>query len=206
MSDVPAVEAAVPVAGGDHGHGSRGRRQLFGLALASLGVVFGDIGTSPLYAVRECLSRAHGLSSAPENVFGIVSLIFWALMVVISLKYVAYVLRADNGGEGGMLALTALATAKAGRIRPRASAGPCRRPVRRGTPVRGRHHHPRDLRAQRRRGLEVGNACLRTAHLTARELDSLALVLDAATRHRQCGRRVRAGDVALVLHAGCAGH
>jgi len=58
-------------------------RRLFTLALASLGVVFGDIGTSPLYAMRECLSRAHGVSAAPENVFGIVSLIFWALMAVI---------------------------------------------------------------------------------------------------------------------------
>jgi hypothetical protein len=80
------------------------------LALASLGVVFGDIGTSPLYAMRECLNRAHGISTSVDNVFGIVSLVFWALMIVISLKYVAYVLRADNAGEGGVLALTALAT------------------------------------------------------------------------------------------------
>jgi KUP system potassium uptake protein len=93
-----------------HQHAPEGNKQLFTLALASLGVVFGDIGTSPLYAVRECLNRAHGVSTAPENVFGIVSLIFWALTVVISLKYVAYVLRADNAGEGGILALTALAT------------------------------------------------------------------------------------------------
>ncbi len=86
------------------------RPRLYTLALASLGVVFGDIGTSPLYAVRECLHRAHGVSTSPENVLGIISLVFWALMLVISLKYVAYVLRADNAGEGGMLALTALAT------------------------------------------------------------------------------------------------
>jgi len=94
-----------------------GRPRLSTLALASLGVVFGDIGTSPLYAVRECLNRAHGVSTSAENVFGIVSLIFWALMLVISLKYVAYVLRADNAGEGGMLALTALATSSKG-LRP----------------------------------------------------------------------------------------
>src|SRR3954447_20244538 len=103
-----------------HQRAPEGSKQLFTLALASLGVVFGDIGTSPLYAVRECLSRAHGVSSAPENVFGIVSLIFWALMTVISLKYVAYVLRADNQGEGGILALTALATTKP--LRPKAHA------------------------------------------------------------------------------------
>jgi KUP system potassium uptake protein len=116
-------EGSAPVADAaetsDPGHqrAPTGNKQLFTLALASLGVVFGDIGTSPLYAVRECLSRAHGVSTAPENVFGIVSLIFWALTVVISLKYVAYVLRADNAGEGGILALTALATSGQG-LRP----------------------------------------------------------------------------------------
>jgi KUP system potassium uptake protein len=98
-------------------HAPVGRRQLFTLALASLGVVFGDIGTSPLYALRECLNRAHGVATSPDNVFGIVSLVFWALMIVISLKYVAYVLRADNAGEGGILALTALATSSKG-MRP----------------------------------------------------------------------------------------
>src|SRR6478609_8413055 len=110
-------EAAAPP-GEEHGHGSGGRRQLATLALASLGVVFGDIGTSPLYALRECLNRAHGVSTSHENVFGIVSLVFWALTVVISLKYVAYVLRADNAGEGGILALTALATST--KLHPRA--------------------------------------------------------------------------------------
>jgi KUP system potassium uptake protein len=94
-------------------HAPDGRQKLATLALASLGVVFGDIGTSPLYALRECLHRAHGVSTSAENVYGIVSLVFWALLLVISLKYVAYVLRADNAGEGGMLALTALATSNA---------------------------------------------------------------------------------------------
>jgi KUP system potassium uptake protein len=103
---------------GEHGHGqSAGNKQLFTLALASLGVVFGDIGTSPLYALRECLNRSHGVPTSPPNVLGIVSLVFWALMIVISLKYVAYVLRADNAGEGGILALTALATSGHG-LRP----------------------------------------------------------------------------------------
>jgi len=110
--DEGSAAAAEKTDSSDPGHqrAPHGNRQLFTLALASLGVVFGDIGTSPLYAVRECLNRAHGVSTAPENVYGIVSLIFWALTVVISLKYVAYVLRADNAGEGGILALTALAT------------------------------------------------------------------------------------------------
>lgn len=99
-----------------HGH-EEGHKSLFTLALASLGVVFGDIGTSPLYALRECLNHSHGVPTSHENVYGIVSLVFWALTVVISLKYVAYVLRADNAGEGGILALTALATSSHG-LRP----------------------------------------------------------------------------------------
>jgi KUP system potassium uptake protein len=98
-------------------HAPGGRQSLRTLAIASLGVVFGDIGTSPLYAVRECLHRAHGVATSAENVYGIISLVFWALTLVISLKYVAYVLRADNAGEGGMLALTALATSSSG-MRP----------------------------------------------------------------------------------------
>src|SRR5882672_4746378 len=110
MSDGAAPAGDSAVAKDEHGPAPASRGQLATLALASLGVVFGDIGTSPLYALRECLNRAHGVSTSAENVFGIVSLVFWALTVVISLKYVAYVLKADNAGEGGILALTALAT------------------------------------------------------------------------------------------------
>ncbi|MBN2428372.1 MAG: potassium transporter Kup [Deltaproteobacteria bacterium] len=78
------------------------------LALTALGVVFGDIGTSPLYAIKECFHAAHGLGPTPANVFGILSLIFWALILVISIKYLSFILRADNQGEGGIMALTAL--------------------------------------------------------------------------------------------------
>jgi KUP system potassium uptake protein len=80
------------------------------LALGALGVVYGDIGTSPLYAMRECFNKEHGVELTPSNVMGVLSLIFWALTLIISLKYVAYVLRADNKGEGGILALMSLAT------------------------------------------------------------------------------------------------
>jgi KUP system potassium uptake protein len=79
------------------------------LLLAALGVVYGDIGTSPLYAFKECLSPEHGLTVNPASVLGVLSLIFWALMIVVSLKYVLLVMRADNQGEGGILALLALA-------------------------------------------------------------------------------------------------
>ncbi len=84
--------------------------RLLPIALAALGVVFGDIGTSPLYAMRECFSSHYGLAPTHDNVLGILSLIFWALIVVISIKYVTFVMRADNRGEGGILALLALTT------------------------------------------------------------------------------------------------
>ncbi len=81
----------------------------WGLALGSIGVVFGDIGTSPLYAMRQALSSAQTGGSIEGAVLGIVSLIFWALVVVVTIKYVVFVMRADNKGEGGTLALMALA-------------------------------------------------------------------------------------------------
>ena len=78
------------------------------LALAALGVVYGDIGTSPLYALKECFAPHLGVHPTPLNVLGILSLFFWALMLVIVLKYLTFVMRADNHGEGGILALLAL--------------------------------------------------------------------------------------------------
>ena len=83
---------------------------LASLTLLALGIVYGDIGTSPLYALRESFHHSYGLSPAPENVLGILSLIFWALLLVISLHYVSFIMRADNHGEGGILALTSLVT------------------------------------------------------------------------------------------------
>src|SRR4051794_16683025 len=80
------------------------------LTLLALGVVFGDIGTSPLYAVKETFSPEHGIPLTAENVLGGLSTIFWALMVVVSLKYVVLIMRADNRGEGGIMALIALAS------------------------------------------------------------------------------------------------
>jgi KUP system potassium uptake protein len=77
------------------------------VTLGAIGVVFGDIGTSPLYAFRECFT-AHNLTPSPANVLGVLSLIFWSLVIVVSIKYLILVLRADNNGEGGILALLAL--------------------------------------------------------------------------------------------------
>ncbi len=86
-------------------------RQL-GLALGALGVVYGDIGTSPLYALRECFHSAHAVPVNRENILGVLSLVFWALILVISIKYLLFVMRADNRGEGGILALMSLVPAK----------------------------------------------------------------------------------------------
>lgn len=89
-------------------HSASPTRHLIYLAVGALGVVYGDIGTSPLYAFRESFHAEYGLAVIPHNVLGILSLIFWALLMVISVKYLVFVLRADNRGEGGILALAAL--------------------------------------------------------------------------------------------------
>src|SRR5262249_10733193 len=102
-------------------HGAAPRQATAALALLALGVVYGDIGTSPLYAVKETFNPEHGIPLTEANILGGVSAIFWALMVVVSFKYVLLVLRADNRGEGGIMALLALATASV-RDKPRLSA------------------------------------------------------------------------------------
>ncbi len=83
-------------------------KALAGLALAALGVVYGDIGTSPLYALKECFGGPHAVALTHDNVLGVLSLIFWSLNFVVSWKYISLVMRADNRGEGGILALLAL--------------------------------------------------------------------------------------------------
>jgi len=102
--------SAIAAPGHGHGHGDGNTAYQLKLALGALGVVYGDIGTSPLYAMRECFNEEHGIAVTQANVMGVLSLIFWALTLIVSLKYVAYVLRADNKGEGGILALMALAS------------------------------------------------------------------------------------------------
>ena len=86
------------------------QRHRIKLALGALGVVYGDVGTSPLYALRECFATTHGVPVTAANVLGILSLVFWSLTLIVSIKYLVYVLRADNKGEGGILALSALAS------------------------------------------------------------------------------------------------
>ena len=95
---------------GDASEKRTSSRSLAALALGALGVVYGDIGTSPLYTVKEIFTGSGGIPLSQVNVVGVVSVIFWALMIVVSLKYVTLILRADNHGEGGIMALLALAS------------------------------------------------------------------------------------------------
>lgn len=85
------------------------KKQQAALALAALGVVYGDIGTSPLYTMKEVFAGNHPIPLTPENILGILSLILWSLIIVVSIKYVVFIMRADNRGEGGIMALIALA-------------------------------------------------------------------------------------------------
>jgi len=108
------AESAGPVK--PSSHGAPGGKRLLWLSFAALGVVYGDIGTSPLYALKECFAH-RGIGVAEAEVFGILSLVFWALIAVVTVKYLMIILRADNHGEGGVLALGALIA----RTRPRRS-------------------------------------------------------------------------------------
>src|ERR1051325_4698020 len=83
-------------------------RRLATLSLTALGVVYGDIGTSPLYAFREAFNPEYGLAPTPQTVLGVLSMIVWSLVLIVSVKYIGLVMRADNRGEGGILALLAL--------------------------------------------------------------------------------------------------
>ena len=104
--------AESPGSQGSHGHGSK-----WALMLGAAGVVYGDIGTSPLYAMKECFSpeSIHHVDPTPANVLGVLSLMFWALTVIVTIKYLVFVLRADNEGAGGMLALFSLVPLRNGK-------------------------------------------------------------------------------------------
>jgi len=90
------------------GHPACSPTQTASLALAALGVVYGDIGTSPLYTIKECFSGMHAVAPTQGNILGILSMVFWSLMIVVGLKYVIFIMRADNKGEGGIYALLAM--------------------------------------------------------------------------------------------------
>jgi KUP system potassium uptake protein len=110
---MPDTTQAQPTAAGLHASAASDEPRggyLALLSLTALGIVYGDIGTSPLYAVRESFLPSHGVAVTTQNILGVLSLILWSLVLVISIKYLGFVLRADNRGEGGILALAALCT------------------------------------------------------------------------------------------------
>src|SRR5688572_12911592 len=116
MNDQPAIDSDTTLP-----HQKPSGKYLLILSLSALGVVYGDIGTSPLYAVRECFHGEYGVPPTPAHVLGVLSLMFWSLVLIISIKYIVFVMRADNRGEGGILSLVALAVPRDA-VRPRGSA------------------------------------------------------------------------------------
>src|SRR5580698_6507576 len=111
-SSPPGASAKTAAQGAPHGAKAR----FWPMAVGAVGVVFGDIGTSPLYAFRQALAQAAGQGDIKADaIFGVVSLALWALILVVTVKYVLFLMRADNRGEGGVLSLMALAQAALGR-------------------------------------------------------------------------------------------
>ena len=108
MSSSPSASGERPPAAAvSTTHSPSAKPGISSLSLAALGIIYGDIGTSPLYTIKECFSGMHGMEVTPENVLGIMSMVFWSLIMVVSNKYVIFVLRADNKGEGGTFSLLA---------------------------------------------------------------------------------------------------
>src|SRR5574343_1355520 len=89
---------------------SHSKQALPAITVAAIGVVFGDIGTSPLYALKEIFNGHHPIPITPDNIFGILSMVFWSIIALVTVKYVSVIMRADNRGEGGALALLSLIT------------------------------------------------------------------------------------------------
>jgi len=106
VEESPAAHSSATLTASAHHEGHRA--SLAALVLGALGVVFGDIGTSPLYTLKECLHAAGGEKASVEDLFGILSLMFWALVMVVTVKYLTFVMRADHNGEGGIFALLAI--------------------------------------------------------------------------------------------------
>ena len=172
------------------------------LALAALGVVYGDIGTSPLYTMKEIFAGAHHpVPISLPNVLGMLSLILWSLLIVVSFKYVALIMRADNKGEGGIMALMALVLRSVGNS-PYSRGLMLTGPVRRGAVLRRQRDHPGYLGV-------VGGGRARKVTTPALEPFVVPLTLGVSARfirraeawHRQGGALVRADHGAVVCRA-----
>jgi len=120
-----AVEGDAGAGHAPHGHAGDGRIKL---AVGAIGVVFGDIGTSPLYAFRETFAGHHSIDADRLHIYGVLSLVFWSMMLVVTFKYVLTIMKADNKGEGGSLALLALISRSSGEARWTSCCWGCSRP------------------------------------------------------------------------------
>ena len=198
-SVVSQHHAASNVAGGSD--------RLLPLTLTALGVVYGDIGTSPLYALRECFFGSHAVPPTHDNVLGVLSLIIYSLVLVISIKYVALVMRADNQGEGGVLALTALVPGRSseGTGVPRLAVG---RPVLIALGIFGTALlygdgmiTPAITVLGAIEGLEVGHAIVSAVRRAGHRRHSHRAVSDSEVRDPPIGRSLRSGHGRLVRHA-----
>ena len=168
------------------------------LTLGSIGVVFGDIGTSPLYAFREAVAgAAHGQPVTRVIVLGVLSLILWALLIVVTAKYVLLLLRADNNGEGGTLSLMALGQRATGPAKLVLAGA---RRARRLDVHRRFHDHAGDLGAVGGRGSQARGAGARALRGAADDLHPGRAVLGAEQRHRPRRIGLRAGHGGLVRH------
>ncbi len=171
--------------------------RFWALTFGSIGVVYGDIGTSPLYALREAVLAASGEQGtvSPAAVYGVLSLIFWALIIVVTLKYVLILLRADNNGEGGTLALTALAFRALG---PTHAAGARARHRRRVDVLRLDPDHAGAVGAVGGRGPQRRDVGVRALRAAADRDHPDCPVLGAVARHRADLRLVRADHHGVV--------
>src|SRR5207249_4901201 len=169
------------------------RWELATLGLAALGVVYGDIGTSPLYAIKECFGPHHGLAPTPANVLGILSLVLWSLLLVIVLKYLTFIMQADNRGEGGILALMALLGPAAGRTPALISLGLFGAAL-----LRRWRDHAGHLGPERHRGARGRRAAARRLRGAGHRRDPRCALHGAAARHGRRRRRLRTGHAGVV--------
>jgi hypothetical protein len=147
---IPAGHAALTAEDDLAEHASPRLTGLVRLSVAALGVVFGDIGTSPVYTFRECFNPEHGLSLDAEHVLGVLSMIFWVLIIVVTVKYVLLIMRADNEGEGGISPCWPWPR-KRSEASARALSWSCSARRRRSVFWR-QYDYARNFRSQRRRG------------------------------------------------------
>ena len=156
------------------------------ITLAALGIVFGDIGTSPLYALQTVFTiDDRAVRPEQASVYGVISLVFWAVTLIVSIKYVTLIMRADNHGEGGIMALIALV--RGVRVQRRIAQARARlaRHLRRVAVLRRRHDHAGDLRAVGGRGPRGGRAGREVARRADHARDPHRAVRGPALRHRR---------------------